>query len=101
MRTRTQNARSQARAAAPRHQANGSSKARARKAGISEEFLYLTENAKALEVYPGQWLLIEGYNLLAHSADFRDIQAEITRHRIRSPFIYYVPTPEEANFISI
>lgn len=67
----------------------------------SEEMRWLTENSGRLEIYRGEWLLIQGQELIAHSADFRAIRASIAERRIQSPFIYYVPTVEEANFISI
>ena len=74
--------------------------ARSARNGHSPEFLYLTENAKALEAYPGEWLLLHGYGLLAHSKDFGDIKKAIAEHQIQSPFVHYVPTSEEANFIA-
>lgn len=63
------------------------------------EFRILTENAAAFEKFPGEWLLIHGPKLVAHSANFDDIQCKIERERIQSPFLYYVPKAEEANFI--
>jgi Family of unknown function (DUF5678) len=62
---------------------------------------WLEANTRALERYPGEWLLIHGQRLLLHSRDFEQVQAAIREHRIASPFVYYVPTDEEANFMAI
>ena len=70
-------------------------------ASESEEMRWLTENSRHLEIYRGEWLLIQGRELVAHNADFPEIRVAIAERNIRSPFIYYVPTVEEANFISI
>jgi hypothetical protein len=98
MRARTRNSRSKAVAAAPRSK-NSGPKSRAKSEGISVEFLYLTDNAKALEAYPGEMLLIQGYQLLAHSSDYQEIERIIQQKKIDCPFIYRVPRPEEINFV--
>jgi Family of unknown function (DUF5678) len=64
---------------------------------ISCEMTYLVENAEALEKYPGEWLLIRGRELLAHSRDFAVVEAAIRENGIACPFTYYVPLPEESN----
>ena len=45
--------------------------------------------------------MIRGQQLVAHSGNFGDIKATIDERNIQSPFVYYVPTVEEGNFISI
>lgn len=67
----------------------------------SEEFRYLVEHCAELEQYRGEWLLLQGYGLAAHSADFSEIKAMIARRDIQSPFTYYVPKEDESNFLSI
>jgi len=67
----------------------------------SDEMRWLTENSRYLERYRGEWLLIRGQQLVAHSGNFGDIKATIDERNIQSPFVYYVPTVEEGNFISI
>lgn len=67
----------------------------------SPEMRWLVGNAKALERYRGEWLLIQGNDLVAHSNDFNLIRETITDRNIRAPFVYYVPTEEESNFIAI
>ena len=62
---------------------------------------WLEENAQELGRYPGEWLLIQGRRLLLHSRDFADLRAAISERQIDSPFVYYVPTDEQANFIAI
>jgi hypothetical protein len=67
----------------------------------SQEMQWLTENSHDLEMYRGEWLLIRGQELIAHSPNFGEIKAVIRERNIVSPFVYYVPTVEEANFVSI
>jgi Family of unknown function (DUF5678) len=67
----------------------------------SEEFRWLTKNPNILAQHQGEWLLIAGDELLAHSRDFNVIRETIRERAIRSPFVYYVPTQRETNFVSI
>lgn len=65
------------------------------------ELDWLEDNAQELGHYPGEWLLIQGRRLLLHSRNFAELRMAIRERRIDSPFVYYVPTDEEANFIAI
>jgi len=65
------------------------------------ELDWLEKNAQELGHYPGEWLLIYRHRLLVHSRDIADLHAAVRLHRIDSPFVYYVPTDEEVNFIPI
>jgi hypothetical protein len=65
------------------------------------ELDWLEENAEELGRYPGEWLLIHDQRLLLHSRDFADLRVAIRERQIESPFVYYVPTDEEANAITI
>lgn len=66
---------------------------------MSPEMEWLTSHAAELSVYEGEWLLIVDRALVAHSSDFRQIHAVVQERDITEPFLYYVPTPEEANFV--
>jgi hypothetical protein len=72
-----------------------------RAASESAEMNWLARNSRSLSAFAGEWLLILGDRLLVHSRDFREIRAEIARRNLISPFVYYVPSPREANAISI
>lgn len=65
----------------------------------SPEMTWLVENRRALEMYRGEWLLISNDMLIVHNADFGEIRKAVTQRGIRSPFVYYVPTEVESNFI--
>jgi Family of unknown function (DUF5678) len=67
----------------------------------SPEMAWLEENARELAQHPGEWLLIQGRKLLAHSREFADVRRVIQKRRISSPFVYYVPTDEESNAVTI
>jgi len=62
---------------------------------------WLEDNAKELGRHQGEWLLIQGPELVAHSRDFADVRAVIQKRQIDSPFVYYVPTDEESNSVTI
>jgi hypothetical protein len=66
---------------------------------MSIEMEWLTTNAKELSEFKGEWLLIEGRELIAHSKDFNEIRQAVEARGITAPFLYYVSTSEEANFI--
>jgi len=65
------------------------------------ELDWLEENAAELGRYPGEWLLIQGRELLVHNRDFSVVRAAVREHKICSPFVFYVPTAEESNSVTI
>ena len=67
----------------------------------SPEMAWLVQNARELGQYKGEWLLIRGEELLAHSRDFAVVRGAIRERQIGSPFVYYVPTDEESNSVTI
>lgn len=67
----------------------------------SPEMAWLEENARKLGQHPGEWLLIQGRKLLVHSRDFAALRKTIQEQQISSPFVYYVPTNEESNAVTI
>lgn len=67
----------------------------------SPEMQWLTENSRMLERYGGEWLLIVARELVVHSPDFEAIRTAVAEQNLRSPFVYYVPRRDEADFISI
>jgi hypothetical protein len=67
----------------------------------STEMGWLVRNAHALSQHKGEWLLILGTQLLAHSRDFAAVRAAIRERQITSPFVYYVPTDDESNSVTI
>jgi hypothetical protein len=67
----------------------------------SAEMCWLVRNAQELGQHKGEWLLIHGPHLLIHSRDFAAVRAEIRERQIRAPFVYYVPTDDESNSVTI
>jgi hypothetical protein len=51
--------------------------------------------------HKGEWLLIEGAQLLVHSRNFAAVRATIRERQILSPFVYYVPTDDESDSVTI
>jgi hypothetical protein len=67
----------------------------------SAEMGWLVRNAQELGQHKGEWLLIQGTQLIVHSRDFATVRAAIQQRQIRSPFVYYVPTDDESNSVTI
>lgn len=67
----------------------------------SAEMRWLVRNAQELGQHKGEWLLIQGTQLLVHSRDFAAVRAAIRERQIPSPFVYYVPTDDESNSVTI
>lgn len=67
----------------------------------SPEMNWLVENARELAQYKGEWLLVQGRELVVHNRDFAIVRAAIRERQIRGPFVYYVPTDEESNPVTI
>jgi len=67
----------------------------------SAEMSWLIEKAQELGQYKGEWLLIQGQQLLVHSSNFTAVRAAVRERQIRSPFVYYVPTDDESNSVTI
>ena len=66
---------------------------------MTPEMEWFTSHAAELAAYKGEWLLVVGRELVAHSADFHTIHTLVQKRGITEPFLYYVSTPEEANFV--
>ena len=74
---------------------------RKRTVTLSAEMSSLEENARKFARYAGQWLLLTEGKLLAHSKDYLVIAHEIARKGLKDGLVYYVPKPEESNFILV
>jgi hypothetical protein len=67
----------------------------------SAEMGWLVRNAQELGQHKGEWLLIQGTQLIVHNRDFAAVRAAIRERQIGSPFVYYVPTDDESNSVII
>jgi len=67
----------------------------------STELTTLDKRFEEFSVFSGEWLLLKGNQLLAHSRDYAAIQAEINKRGLEDCFVHYVPTPAEREFIMI
>ena len=71
------------------------------KPGMSAEMSSLEENAEKFARYAGQWLLLAEGKLIAHSGNYSVIAGEITRRGLKDGLVYYMPKPEESNFVLV
>jgi hypothetical protein len=67
----------------------------------SKELDTLEKRFEEFSTFNGEWLLLKGDRLLAHSPDYRDINAEIQRRGLKDCLVHYVPTPADRDFILI
>ena len=68
---------------------------------MSAEMSSLEENAERFARYAGQWLLLAEGKLIAHSGNYSAIAGEITRRGLKDGLVYYMPKPEESNFVLV
>ena len=69
--------------------------------GSSKELDTLEKRFEEFSAFAGEWLLLKGDQLLAHSREYRDINAEIQKRGLKDCLVHYVPTPTERDFILI
>lgn len=69
--------------------------------GLSAEMSTLEQNAEKFARYAGQWLLLAQGKLVAQSDDYLVIAGEIELKGLRDGLVYYVPKPEESDFILV
>jgi hypothetical protein len=67
----------------------------------TEEIETLEQRCDEFSEFVGEWLLLKGNQLLAHSRDFKDINAEIKKRHLKDCFLHYVPTAAERDFTLI
>ena len=67
----------------------------------SKEIDTLEQRFDELSEFAGEWLLLKDDELLAHSRDYQDINAEIQKRHLKDCFVHYVPTSTERDFILI
>jgi hypothetical protein len=60
---------------------------------------WVEENCQYLERFAGEWLLVIGKELVAHSSRHRDILQILRERRPVGALIHYVPRSEEAKFV--
>ena len=68
---------------------------------MSAEMSSLEENAEKFARYAGQWLLLAWGKLIAHSGNYSAIAGEITRRGLKDGLVYYMPKPEESDFVLV
>ena len=67
----------------------------------SKELDTLEKRFEEFSGFTGEWLLLKGDQLLAHSRDYREINAEIQKRGLKDCLVHYVPTKAEGDFILI
>ncbi len=67
----------------------------------SEEIETMERRFDEFSKFAGEWLLLKGKQLLAHSRDYQDINAEIQKRHLKDCFVHYVPTSAERDFTLI
>ena len=63
--------------------------------------LCLDRNAEKFTRYAGQWLLLADGKLIAHAVHYSEIACKIERKGLKDGLVYYLPTPDESNFVLV
>jgi hypothetical protein len=61
----------------------------------------LEKHFDEFSVFAGEWFLVKGEHLLAHSRDYREIRAEIEKLGLTDCLVHYVPTVAGRDFALI
>ncbi len=67
----------------------------------SQELATLDKRSDEFSAFVGEWLLLKGNQLLLHSPNYGDINAEIKKRRLTDCLVHYVPTSTERDFILV
>lgn len=63
------------------------------------EVAWIASHAEELSDFRGQWLVVEGQRLIAHSFDFLEVVRDARSHGIEIPYVTKLPAEEERPFI--
>jgi hypothetical protein len=67
----------------------------------SAELKWLVDNRGILERYQGEWIGLEGYQLIAHSPNVAEVVTLLKQRGIEIPFIVFIPPAEEGVFMGL
>jgi hypothetical protein len=56
---------------------------------------------EVLRAYAGQWLVLEGEEIVAHGDDPAPLVARAREHGIRSPYVFYVEPPRGPGIVKM
>lgn len=66
-----------------------------------QELQWIDENRSQVEKLAGNWIAVEGNQLIAYSPDFSTVLAETKRCGIGTPFIVFVPEPVTGETVNL
>lgn len=58
------------------------------------EIEWLRTHAAELRPHVGEWVVLEGEEIIAHGADAQEVVAEARRRGIKMPYVFYVEPGE-------
>lgn len=61
----------------------------------SRELEWRRTHGETLRTFPGQWIVLEGEEIIAHGRDPVELVSEARRRGIRVPYIFFVETQTE------
>lgn len=65
------------------------------------EILWLADHKQELQRYEGQWIGLEGYNLIAHDRQLGNVTRALKERGIEVPFTMFVPRSTEGIFMGL
>lgn len=64
----------------------------------SQEYLWAAENKQQ---YAGQWVALKGSQLIAHSANFKEVSAELKQQGITDALLLHLEAPDTLPYAGI
>ena len=65
------------------------------------EMLWLADHRRELEKYRGEWVGLQGYNLVAHGKNLDDVVNQLRACGIKTPFTLFVPEKKKGIFMGL
>lgn len=65
------------------------------------EMLWLANHKQKLQHYEGQWIGLEGYNLIAHDRQLSNVTRTLKERGVKVPFTMFVPRSTEGIFVGL
>jgi hypothetical protein len=65
------------------------------------EMMWLADHKQELQQYEGQWIGLEGYNLIAHDRQLSNVTRILKERGLEVPFTMFVPRSTEGIFMGL
>jgi hypothetical protein len=74
---------------------------RVEKKSREQEMRWIENNKDFLETLSSNWIVVEGYQLVAYSKDFSIALTQAKEKGVKVPFVYFIPESKQSETINI